>query len=403
MRLPFMQRAAAIAIVLALGGAAAAQPAPSAPAPIPRVGATPADSAGCNTVERPVSAAGASLVPEAAGQQKNWQPPGGEISFTVRSFTQMPPDALVLVCFRWKRNFERQDPFITARPLHLDLTDGGRLLKVTVVVPSNLPKPPPRFSGDGDYTGLFLVPLADVRILILGKNADGSPLVAADVSHEVGISSPLWATLITSGCVLGAFALLTLICHRRLRPLGLDDLDPFIRIITTRNGYGSLSRLQMVVWTFVVAASAVYVMVLSGELIEVTTGTLVLLGISGAVTVGSTLHDSTQAAKLAADGAPPVPRRPRWSDLIVNDDGGQREIDITRVQMLYFTLVTAAFVVMRVLTTYVIPEIPQGFQILMGISNAVYFGSKVAQPMANVAAAPDAPSTNPAAPPTQGS
>ena len=55
--------------------------------------------------------------------------------------------------------------------------------------------------------------------------------------------------------------------------------------------------------------------------------------------------------------------------------------------MLYFTLVTAAFVVMRVLTTYVIPEIPQGFQILMGISNAVYFGSKVAQPTSNTAAA----------------
>src|SRR5436305_12852213 len=102
MRLPLTRRAAAIAIVLALCGAATAQPASPAPAPIPRVGATPVDSAGCNTVERPISAAGASIVPEAAGQQKNWQPPGGEISFTVRSFTQMPPDALVLVCFRWK-------------------------------------------------------------------------------------------------------------------------------------------------------------------------------------------------------------------------------------------------------------------------------------------------------------
>ena len=61
--------------------------------------------------------------------------------------------------------------------------------------------------------------------------------------------------------------------------------------------------------------------------------------------------------------------------------------------MLYFTLVTAAFVVMRVVTTYVIPEIPQGFQILMGISNAVYFGSKVAQPAANIAAVNPAPAT----------
>ena len=92
-------------------------------------------------------------------------------------------------------------------------------------------------------------------------------------------------------------------------------------------------------------------------------------------------------------GAPPVPaapgpqRKPMWSDLIVNEVNGRREIDVTRVQMLYFTVIAALFVLMRVLTTYVIPEIPQGFQILMGISNAVYFGSKVAQPDANTATA----------------
>src|SRR5205814_8978695 len=97
------------------------------------------------------------------------------------------------------------------------------------------------------------------------------------------------------------------------RPVGRGDLDPFIRIITTPNGYASLSRLQMVVWTFVVAASAVYVMALSGDLIEVTTGTLVLLGISGAVTVGSTLQESAQRAKLPGDGPLSEPRRPRWS------------------------------------------------------------------------------------------
>ena len=35
---------------------------------------------------------------------------------------------------------------------------------------------------------------------------------------------------------------------------------------------------------------------LSGDLIEVTSGTLVLLGISGAVTVGSRMHDNRQAS-----------------------------------------------------------------------------------------------------------
>lgn len=349
------------------------------------------ETAGCNTVEKPLSAGGASIVPEQAGQQKNWQPPGGEITFTVRSFVQIPPDALVIVCFRWERH-GTQDAFITARPTHLDLSDAGRLLRVTVTVPQTLPKAPSRLSGDGAYGGLFLVPLAEVRILALARDMS----VVADVSHQIGIASPFLALLAAILTVLFGFGLLSLISHRRLKRLGLGDLDPIIRIVTTSDGYASLSQLQMVLWTFVVAASAVYVMVLSGELIEITTGTLVLLGISGAVTVGTQLHDASQVAKVAAaSGASSTQRKPMWSDLIVSDINGQREIDITRVQMLYFTLITAVFVVMRVLTSYVIPEIPQGFQILMGISNAVYFGSKVAQPSATPTAAQAAP------PPTQ--
>jgi hypothetical protein len=270
-------------------------------------------------------------------------------------------------------------------------------------VPPNLRNPPARFGGDGEYAGLYLVPLADVRILALGKNADGSLLVAADVSHTIGVTNPVWAMLLALLTALVAFGILTVAGHRRLKRLALGDLNPFIRIITSSDGYASLSRLQMVLWTFVVATSAVYVMALSGELIEVTSGTLVLLGISGIVTVGTKLHDNAQAAKA---GGPPPPRTPRWSDLVVNDVDGLREIDISRVQMLYFTLVTASFVVLRVVTTYVIPEIPQGFQILMGLSNAVYFGSKVAQPAAaqsTAAASPATPSTDAATPPAQAS
>lgn len=392
-------QAAAIVTTLALAGPAFAQT--SAP---PRGILPSPDAAGCNTVEKPLSAGGASIAPEQAGQQKNWQPPGGEITFTVRSFVQIPSDALVLVCFRWKRTGKGQDRFITARPVHLDLTDGGRLLKVTVEVPPNLRHPPARFGGDGEYAGLYLVPLAEVRILVLGNgNVDGNPAVAADVSHVMGVTHPLWAMILALLTAVAAFAALSVVCRRRLRRVGYDDLDPFIRIIATQDGYASLSQLQLVLWTFVVATSAVYVMALSGELIEVTTGTLVLLGIAGTVTVGTKLQDNSQAAKAVASGAPAVPRKPRWSDLVVNEVNGQREIDISRVQMLYFTFVTAAFVVLRVLTTYVIPEIPQGFQILMGISNAVYFGSRVAQPGATTAAANPARSADPATPPTQGS
>lgn len=69
------------------------------------------------------------------------------------------------------------------------------------------------------------------------------------------------------------------------------------------------------------------------------------------------------------------PRRPLWSDLVVTP-GTANTVDIARVQMLFFTVVTALFVAMKVLTSYQIPEIPEGFLLLLGISNGVYLTSK---------------------------
>src|SRR4051794_14561765 len=225
-RISRVWQAAAIVMALAFAAPAFAQTA-AAPPPAPPRGVVPSpDAAGCNTVEKPASAGGASMVPEEAGQQKNWEPPGGEITFTVRSFVQIPSDALIVVCFRWKRTGEKQDRFITARPVHLDLTDSGRLLKVTVLVPPNLRNPPPRFGGDGEYTGLYLVPLAEVRILALAKGGDGNPAVAADVTHVIGVTNPFWAMLLALLTALSAFAVLSIVCHVRLRRFGYDNLDP---------------------------------------------------------------------------------------------------------------------------------------------------------------------------------
>ena len=55
---------------------------------------------------------------------------------------------------------------------------------------------------------------------------------------------------------------------------------------------------------------------------------------------------------------------PQWRDLIVDPDTGAPEI--TRMQILLFTVVGAGFVLVRVLNYYVIPDIPPGHQILIG-------------------------------------
>jgi hypothetical protein len=277
-----------------------------------------------------------------------------------------------------------------------------------------------------------------------------------------------------------AFGFLWLVCRRRF-PSSRKP-NPLLCLITTRSGFASLSQFQIILWTFVVIASTTYVIALSGDLILITPGTLVLLGISGAATViakaksesnptasppsldpaaaaaqmaraeddarearqkadlaiGDAKEEAESAAKEAEAAAEAAKakaeaaeanamvtkaraalsiagpadkakaetdardaeaqaeakrkaaaiaaanaavltriRHPRWSDLIMEENKG-RELDVTRVQMLLFTLATAGFVAVRVITSGQIPEIPEGFLILMGISNGVYVGSKFA-------------------------
>ncbi|MGA2401640.1 MAG: fibronectin type III domain-containing protein [Syntrophobacteraceae bacterium] len=68
-------------------------------------------------------------------------------------------------------------------------------------------------------------------------------------------------------------------------------------------------------------------------------------------------------------------RQPKWSD-IVTDTGRPAEIDVTRVQMLFFTVVSACFVAMKIASVDAIPDIPESYVTLMGISNGVYIGAK---------------------------
>jgi hypothetical protein len=419
------------------------------------------------------------------GEHKNWQPVNGTFEFMVTSSKVIPANAPVLVCFRWKLSQGDPRRFYDSGPTHI-IERQPQSIRVAATV-TKIPDSPARWSSDSTNTteriGTYaipliqLVPLVDARILVIDN--DGSPI--ADELTTVGITSLPLAWVIVVLTTLIAFVILWQIARHRLAQQ-LPRCNPLLSIITTRNGFASLSQFQIILWTFVVIASAAYVMALSGDLIEITTGTLVLLGISGTATViakakgeataaappppldpvqavvtAQTATDEAKrledAAKLAtgddkaeadsaagearaiaqaaqakaaaaaavadarkkraavtdapddqkqAAGALAVQaendaqqklevaalaeakakkltrmRHPRWSDLVMEETQG-RELDVTRIQMLYFTLVTAAFVLLKVITSYEIPVIPEGFLILMGISNSVYVGSKFA-------------------------
>lgn len=318
--------------------------------------------------------------------------------------------------------------FVPADVEQHNLSSDGKQLDVTATVPDLGPKP----SQVKKVALLWPVPLAEVRILA----TDNTNKVIANVPTEIGITNPLAALLLSGVAVTIGFVILYGV--QRPSSIGIQKAPWYLQVISTKDGFASLSQLQVLLWTFVVAVSALYVMFLSGRLVEITSGTLVLLGIAGATGVGAAIHNNGQInkaqseAKAAADAAidaqnaaakaaanqpatnstedarlaeeatnkkqiaeekkriaerlknPPDTQTPKWSDLLINQtitDTGvvTSEIDVTRFQMLLFTLVTAIFVLVSVITTYIIPEIPAGFVTLMGISNGVYLGSKITQ------------------------
>ena len=148
----------------------------------------------------------------------------------------------------------------------------------------------------------------------------------------------------------------------RLTHPKIQQANWMLRIIATPSGRASLSQLQIVLWTLVVAGSAVYVMAASGALIQISNGTLVLLGIAGAAGIASKAHSQGQDAAAAAAGTPPEITTPRLSDLLMSDSGQGEvgEIDVARMQMLMFTVIAAVFVTAKVFVSFVIPDIPEG-------------------------------------------
>jgi len=67
-------------------------------------------------------------------------------------------------------------------------------------------------------------------------------------------------------------------------------------------------------------------------------------------------------------------REPQWSDLVVWD--GTNEMDVTRVQMLFFTLIAAFFVILDIVNDRGIPKVPDGIVQLLGLSNGIYVGGR---------------------------
>ncbi len=354
-----------------------------------------------------------------------WQPRGGEVIVAVVADAALLKGFTARACFGWSA--AGADKFFTPENLahfgeafiRIRPSDTLGLVNLGIVVP-DLPEASSdvitRWLAGARSTGLGVVPVADMRLI--GYSDAG---VLFDVVRPVGVTSVRFSLLLVAISIIAAMLVLhqlsadgmstrSFIPGEKAIPKVLRLAARFmtfrwvLHLIQDGNGRASLSAFQILLWSILVAASAIYVMALSGSLINITPGTLILLGIAGAaglITAGAgrsgptdtqrppgaqrqtdtqrppdtqRITDSAQAAQVPV--RPSSDRRdagPRWADLVRDDDDMP---EVTRLQMLFFTVVSAGFVALQVLNNYVIPDIPSGYQVLMGISNGIYVGKK---------------------------
>src|SRR5207302_454133 len=145
----------------------------------------------------------------------------------------------------------------------------------------------------------LLVPQADMRVLLFNNDTDLNTVF--DAEGMMGVTNVVLAVAIVLFTLAAAFACLWLTCRKRFP--GVRKPPPLLCLITTRGGFASLSQFQIMLWTFVVIASVVYVIALSGDLIPITSGTLVLLGISGTATIIAKAKSEGDAPPASLDPA----------------------------------------------------------------------------------------------------
>jgi len=147
------------------------------------------------------------------------------------------------------------------------------------------------------------------------------------------------------------------------------------------DGNLSLSNVQVILWTGVIAGTYIAMAILKqGFLADINSNLLELMGISAGSIVAATSIRTVQQPKIPARASNVPP--PRTGGLLAQEKKPD-ELSIAKLQMFMWTIVTLTIYVI-VVASYLannrpeLPDIGSGLLVLMGISHSAYIGNKVA-------------------------
>jgi hypothetical protein len=143
----------------------------------------------------------------------------------------------------------------------------------------------------------------------------------------------------------------------------------------------SLSLLQVFIWTVITVWGFIYVFIVAGNLMTLTTEMMGLLGIAGTGTVlarwiavadgGSTSQVAATSTAPAAQGSALPEQTDFWQMLSTNG-----RFDLLKLQLFVFTVVIAMYVVWRIADAGAFPVLDANTLLLLGVSQGVYVTGK---------------------------
>lgn len=176
------------------------------------------------------------------------------------------------------------------------------------------------------------------------------------------------------------------------RPVAFFDI-----VVTGDDNSYSLSRLQVYLWTLVVAIGFAATTLATGQFATIPNNLAILMGVNLGAAVASTAITTAKAngaqqaavANIVPPIAPPPPpavpmRPPNFVRDIFYESGVVASLDLPRTQMFFWTIVTLITYIALFVTNFpvgapVMPEVPIGMVALMGISHGAYLGAKAAR------------------------
>jgi hypothetical protein len=148
--------------------------------------------------------------------------------------------------------------------------------------------------------------------------------------------------------------------------------------VRTDNGAYSLAKVQLAFWTVIIILCETYIWCITGVLPDLSTSSLILLGLSVGTTALSTAVGYANEIKGQTSSGS------FWKD-IISDAAGVPSLH--RVQMVIWTLLIGFYFVRESWLHFSMPDISENLLILMGISSGTYVAFKTQErkaiPVAN--------------------